>query len=68
MDSHAFASLAHVRILLIPVGSIPQSAFEKYASDIRSFDSIRLGDIPPDEKDDKGAALLLYLDPTDCST
>ncbi|TFK42560.1 transport protein particle complex subunit [Crucibulum laeve] len=53
MDTHAFASLAHVRILLVPVGSIPQSLFEKYAAEIRSFDSIRLGDIPADAKDEK---------------
>lgn len=37
----------------MPVGTIPQSTFEKYASNIRSFDSIRLGDIPADHKDDK---------------
>ncbi|KAG6832127.1 hypothetical protein H0H87_002439 [Tephrocybe sp. NHM501043] len=53
MDTHAFASLAHVRILLIPVGSIPQSSFEKYAAEIRSFESVRLGDIPADHKDER---------------
>lgn len=60
MDTHAFASLAHVRILLMPVGTIPQSTFEKYASNIRSFDSIRLGDIPADHKDDKGDDLVVF--------
>ncbi|KAG6879986.1 hypothetical protein C0992_008579 [Termitomyces sp. T32_za158] len=54
MDIHAFASLAHVRILLVPVGSIPLSLFEKYAAEIRSFESIRLGDIPADHKDERG--------------
>lgn len=54
MDTHAFASLAHVRILLMPVGVIPQSTFEKYASEIRTFESIRLGDIPADQKDERG--------------
>ncbi|GLB34932.1 putative transport protein Trs120 or TRAPPC9, TRAPP II complex subunit [Lyophyllum shimeji] len=53
MDTHAFASLAHVRILLIPVGTISQSSFEKYAAEIRSFESVRLGDIPADQKDEK---------------
>ena len=57
MDTHAFASLAHIRILLIPVGTVLQSTFEKYASDIRTFDSIRLGDIPADYKEDKGESL-----------
>ena len=33
---------------------MPQSTFEKYASDLRTFDSIRLGDIPADYKEDKG--------------
>lgn len=53
MDNHAFASLAHVRILLLPIGSIPQATFEKYAAEIRSFESIRLGDIPADAKGEK---------------
>ncbi|KAG6909694.1 hypothetical protein DXG01_015895 [Tephrocybe rancida] len=53
MDTHTFASLAHVRILLIPVGTISQSSFEKYAAEIRSFESVRLGDIPADQKDER---------------
>ncbi|KAF9264661.1 hypothetical protein L218DRAFT_861806 [Marasmius fiardii PR-910] len=53
MDTHVFASLAQVRILLVPVGSIPSTLFEKYASEIRSFDSIRLGDIPEATSDDR---------------
>jgi hypothetical protein len=61
MDSYAFASLAHVRILLMPVGAIPQSTFEKCASDIRSFDSIRLGDIPADHKDDRGERFVIFF-------
>lgn len=60
MDTHAFASLAHVRILLMPVGAIPQSTFEKYASDIRSFDTIRMGDIPVDHKEDKGDHFIVF--------
>ncbi|KAF8163323.1 TRAPP II complex [Crassisporium funariophilum] len=58
MDTHAFASLAHVRILLIPVGLIPQSSFEDYAAEIRSFEFIRLGEIPADTKDGKAARFL----------
>jgi len=54
MDSHAFASLAHVRILLLPVGSIQHSTFEKFAAEIKDFDDIRLGDIPADQKDERG--------------
>lgn len=57
MDSHAFASLAHVQILLLPVGSIQQSAFDKFAAEIRAFDDIRLGDIPADQKDERGMHL-----------
>ncbi|KAF8894639.1 TRAPP II complex [Infundibulicybe gibba] len=53
MDTHAFASLAHVRILLVPVGLTPRSAFDKHTEDIRSFDTIRLGDIPADTKDER---------------
>lgn len=54
MDTHAFASLAHVQVLLIPVGTIHQSLFERCAAEIRSFDDIRLGDVPADQKDEKG--------------
>ncbi|KAJ7235474.1 TRAPP II complex [Mycena haematopus] len=53
MDTHAFASLAQVRILLVPVGTISQSTFNKYAEELRSFDAIRLGDIPADNKDER---------------
>lgn len=53
MDYHAFASLAHVRILLVPVGSIRRTIFEKWAAEIRNFDDIRLGDIPADNRDDR---------------
>ncbi|KAJ7774579.1 TRAPP II complex [Mycena maculata] len=53
MDTHAFASLAQVRVLLVPVGTVPQSSFDKYAAELRTFDAIRLGDIPADNKDEK---------------
>lgn len=51
MDAHVFASLAQVRILVIPVGPISQQSFETYASEIRSFDTIRLGDLPENKED-----------------
>lgn len=54
MDTNTFASLAQVQILLVPVGAIPQATFEKYASGIRSFETIRLSDIPADHKDEQG--------------
>lgn len=53
MNSNAFASLAHVRILLIPVGPISNDTFEAHAAEIKAFDSIRLGDIPGDTKGEK---------------
>ncbi|KAG1756741.1 TRAPP II complex [Suillus paluster] len=53
MTSHAFAALAHIQILVLPVGPIPRTAFEKYAAEIRTFDSIRLGDIPTGMKDER---------------
>lgn len=53
MDTHAFASLAHIRILLLPVGTISQSSFDDYAAEIRSFETLRLGDIPSDSKDER---------------
>ncbi|KAJ6496720.1 TRAPP II complex [Mycena vitilis] len=53
MDTHAFASLAQVRVLLVPVGTISRSTFNKYAAELRTFDAIRLGDIPADNKDER---------------
>ncbi|KAF8844938.1 hypothetical protein BDN67DRAFT_942470 [Paxillus ammoniavirescens] len=53
MSSYAFASLAQVRILLLPVGPIPRATFDAYAAEIRTFDSIRLGDIPGGAKDER---------------
>ena len=54
MNAHAFAALAHIRILVLPVGPIPRTTFEKHAAEIRTFDSIRLSDIPTGVKDERG--------------
>ena len=61
MTSHDFAALAHIRILVIPVGPIPRSTFEKYAAEIRTFDSIRLGDIPSGMKDERGMSICFCI-------
>ncbi|KAJ7632643.1 transport protein Trs120 or TRAPPC9 TRAPP II complex subunit-domain-containing protein [Roridomyces roridus] len=53
MDTHAFASLAQVKFLLVPVGKLPAHSFDKYAAELRTFDAIRLGDIPADNKDER---------------
>ncbi|KAI9507373.1 transport protein Trs120 or TRAPPC9 TRAPP II complex subunit-domain-containing protein [Russula earlei] len=53
MEFSAFASLAHFRILLLPVGSIPRTTFDQWAAVIRTLDSLRLSDIPPGTKDEK---------------
>ncbi|KZT67733.1 hypothetical protein DAEQUDRAFT_792472 [Daedalea quercina L-15889] len=53
MELPAFASLAHVRILLLPVGNIRRSTFDNWASEIRSIESIPLGDIPTESKDER---------------
>ena len=54
MDHFAFASLAQIQILLVPVGSITKSLFDRRAAEIRSFDSIPLGDITVGDKDQRG--------------
>lgn len=61
MSSFAFASLAHIRILLIPVGPIPRDVFDAHATEIRTFDSIRLGDVPGDVKGEKGSFHLTAI-------
>lgn len=54
MDSFTFASLAQIKILLMPVGPIKRSVFDDWASEIRKFDNIRLGDIHADPQEEKG--------------
>ncbi|KAI0306435.1 TRAPP II complex [Multifurca ochricompacta] len=53
MEHNTFASLAHFRILLIPVGSISRGTFDQWAAEIRTLENIRLSDIPPGTKDEK---------------
>jgi len=61
MDHLAFASLAQIKILLVPVGSIPKSLFDERAAEIRSFDSIPLGDITAGDKDQRGTQRVFVL-------
>jgi hypothetical protein len=54
MEQNTFASLAHFRILLLPVGSISRTTFDQWAAEIRTLESLRLSDIPPGTRDEKG--------------
>ncbi|KAI0375001.1 hypothetical protein BV20DRAFT_1041173 [Pilatotrama ljubarskyi] len=53
MEPFTYASLAQIRVLLLPVGNIRRSTFESWAKDIRSIDSVRLGDLTTDVKDER---------------
>ncbi|KAH9946027.1 TRAPP II complex [Epithele typhae] len=53
MESFAYGSLAQIRILLLPVGNIRRSAFDSYAQDIRSIDTVGLADLTTDVKDER---------------
>lgn len=53
IDPLEFGSLARIRILLLPVGTIKRSFFEQWAAEIRAFESIRLGDIPADTREER---------------
>ncbi|KAJ1309581.1 hypothetical protein OPQ81_006354 [Rhizoctonia solani] len=53
MEAAPFATLGHVRILLIPVGPIRKPTFDKWSALIRSFENIRLDDIPPDPREER---------------
>lgn len=69
MEYNAFASLSHFRILLVPVGSISRATFDQWAAEIRTLENLRLSDIPPGTKDEKGEHLhpsskLCALTPT----
>ncbi len=58
MEYNAFASLAHFRIILLPVGSISRKTFDQWAAEIRTLENLRLSDIPPGTKDEKGKHTL----------
>ncbi|CCO27710.1 Transport protein particle subunit trs120 Short=TRAPP subunit trs120 [Rhizoctonia solani AG-1 IB] len=53
METAPFATLGHVRVLLVPVGPIRKPTFDKWAALIRSFENIRLDDIPPDPREER---------------
>ncbi|KAG8937942.1 hypothetical protein FRC00_008884 [Tulasnella sp. 408] len=57
MDGMSFASLAQIKVLLLPVGRISQQSFEQWANLIRSFDHIRLDEIPPDTREGQNRPL-----------
>lgn len=57
MDGTPFASLAQIRILLVPVGTIRKSVFERYSGLVKTIEHLRLGDIPPDSREDRSAFL-----------
>ncbi|KZT58996.1 hypothetical protein CALCODRAFT_219199 [Calocera cornea HHB12733] len=63
METPPFASLAQLKILIVPIGRIRPSTFEHWAALIRSFPSIRLADIPPDPRDDRARFLPGALAP-----
>ena len=54
MESSPFAALARLKVLIIPVGDIPHTKFEEWATVVRGFESIPLFDIPPAMGEDKG--------------
>ncbi|KAI0031712.1 TRAPP II complex [Vararia minispora EC-137] len=53
MDDYAVCALAHVRILLVPIGSISKRTFDQWAAEIRTIEALRLSDIPPGTRDEK---------------
>lgn len=54
MEYFSVGSLSHFRILLLPIGSISRTTFEQWAAEIRTLETLRLSDIPPGTKDEKG--------------
>jgi hypothetical protein len=54
METSPFAALARLKVLIIPVGDIPRTKFEEWATVVRGFESIPLFDIPPAMGEDKG--------------
>jgi hypothetical protein len=53
METIAFASLAHLKIIIIPVGPIAKPVYDKWNAVLRTFESIPLVDVPPARHDDR---------------
>ncbi|TBU35870.1 TRAPP II complex [Dichomitus squalens] len=53
MESFAYGSLAQIRILLLPVGNIRRSTFDAWVQEINNTDTVRLGDLTTDVKDER---------------
>ncbi|KAG8836757.1 hypothetical protein FRC18_010798 [Serendipita sp. 400] len=53
MESNAFSTLARLKIMVIPVGSISKAAYEEWNALLRAFESIPLVDVPPVRNDDR---------------
>jgi hypothetical protein len=60
MEHNAFASFAHFRVLLLPVGAISRATFDRWAAEIRTLENLRLSDIPPGTRDEKGEHLYSH--------
>lgn len=60
MESFAYGSLAQIRILLLPVGNIRRSSFERWVQEIRNIDTIGLGDLSTDVKDERCTSACGY--------
>ena len=59
MESSPFAALARLKVLIVPVGDIPRTKFEEWATVVRRFESIPLSEIPPAMGEDKSESYLL---------
>ncbi len=64
MELPSFASLARIRILLLPVGEIQQTTFKQWSLAISSLSDIKLSDVPP-SRDDKGSHLSVQSSRSD---
>lgn len=63
MESFAYGSLAQIRILLLPIGNIRRTTFEKWVQVLKEIDIVRLGDLTTDVKDERctsGLSRLLF--------
>ena len=63
MESFAYGSLAQIRVLLLPVGNIRRTTFERWMQELKEIDTVRLGDLTTDVKDERctsGLSLLVF--------
>lgn len=54
LDPYSYVAPSRVRSFLCPLGNLKQSTFLNYAERLNNFKEVRLVDVTPDRRSDRG--------------